>query len=132
MEVALPAFVDVRDVAESCLKVVEKGEGGEGRWLISAGVSRSRALSFRKLPVRWRWREYVGDDPPRCESISQSFSGQEIVNIIREDFPALHDRVPIGHPKEPDPRVYTIDNSKSKKELGTSCECHGWLSSEVS
>lgn len=46
------------------------------------------------------------------------FSFQKICDILREEFPELRDRVPIGNPGEPLPDVYDVDNTKVKSELG--------------
>ncbi|KAL7928310.1 hypothetical protein V8C35DRAFT_285374 [Trichoderma chlorosporum] len=46
------------------------------------------------------------------------FSFQQICDILREEFPNLRDRVPVGNPGEPITGVYDVDNAKVKKELG--------------
>ncbi|PTB62742.1 NAD(P)-binding protein [Trichoderma citrinoviride] len=46
------------------------------------------------------------------------FSFQQICDILREEFPELRDRVPVGNPGEPITGVYNVDNSKVKRELG--------------
>ncbi|KAH8128176.1 hypothetical protein ACSS6W_011022 [Trichoderma asperelloides] len=46
------------------------------------------------------------------------FSFQQICDILREEFPELRNRVPIGNPGEPIPDVYNVDNTKAKSELG--------------
>ncbi|KAM0453050.1 hypothetical protein ACHAPV_009165 [Trichoderma viride] len=46
------------------------------------------------------------------------FSFQKICDILREEFPELRDRVPIGSPGAPFPDVYGVDNTKVKSELG--------------
>lgn len=47
-----------------------------------------------------------------------NFSFQQICDILREEFPELRDRVPIGNPGAPLPDVYGVDNTKVKSELG--------------
>ncbi|KAL6872189.1 NAD(P)-binding protein [Trichoderma novae-zelandiae] len=46
------------------------------------------------------------------------FSYQQICDILREEFPELRGRVPVGNPGEPIIGVYNVDNSKVKRELG--------------
>ncbi|KAL6822660.1 hypothetical protein J3E69DRAFT_381851 [Trichoderma sp. SZMC 28015] len=46
------------------------------------------------------------------------FSFQQICDILREEFPNLRGRVPVGNPGEPITGVYDVDNTKAKKELG--------------
>ncbi|EHK21712.1 uncharacterized protein TRIVIDRAFT_70733 [Trichoderma virens Gv29-8] len=46
------------------------------------------------------------------------FSFQQICDILREEFPDLRDRVPVGNPGELITGVYDVDNTKVKKELG--------------
>lgn len=46
------------------------------------------------------------------------FSFQQICDILREEFPDLRGRVPVGNPGEPITGVYDVDNNKVKRELG--------------
>lgn len=54
----------------------------------------------------------------RYLTTSGNFNFQQICDILREEFPELRDRVPIGNPGAPLPDVYGVDNTKSKSELG--------------
>ncbi|KAM0263955.1 hypothetical protein ACHAQJ_000990 [Trichoderma viride] len=54
----------------------------------------------------------------RYLTTSGLFSFQKICDILREEFPELRDRVPIGSPGEPITGVYNVDNTKAKTELG--------------
>lgn len=54
----------------------------------------------------------------RYFTTSGLFSFQQICDILREEFPELRGRVPVGNPGEPITGVYNVDNTKAKKELG--------------
>ncbi|KAH7031528.1 uncharacterized protein B0I36DRAFT_363207 [Microdochium trichocladiopsis] len=47
-----------------------------------------------------------------------NYSYQQVVDIIRREFPELQATTPEGEAGAPLPPVYRIDNSKAKKELG--------------
>ena len=50
---------------------------------------------------------------------SGKYSYQMVCDIIRENFPEVRDRVPVGKPGSGlGQEVYKVDNSKAKKELG--------------
>jgi nucleoside-diphosphate-sugar epimerase len=47
-----------------------------------------------------------------------AYSFQKIVDVIREKFPELHDKVPVGEPGQALPNVYQLSTSKAKQDLG--------------
>lgn len=54
----------------------------------------------------------------RYLTVSSGYTYQEVCDIIRKNFPEKRDTTPEGTPNAPYPNVYTLDNSKIKKELG--------------
>jgi nucleoside-diphosphate-sugar epimerase len=46
-----------------------------------------------------------------------TYTYQQVCDIIREEFPELRDLTPEGETGAPLPKVYKVDNSKSRKEL---------------
>ncbi|TVY56237.1 putative uncharacterized oxidoreductase [Lachnellula cervina] len=54
----------------------------------------------------------------RYLTASSGYTYQQICDIIRKDFPEKRNLVPEGTPNAPYPDVYTLDNSKVKKQLG--------------
>ena len=53
------------------------------------------------------------------------FQYQQICNLVREKFPQLQDRVPLGNPDEPLPEFYRLNHERATKELGIK-----WISFE--
>jgi nucleoside-diphosphate-sugar epimerase len=47
-----------------------------------------------------------------------NYTYQQICDIIRQDFPSKRALTPEGEAGAPLPRVYKVDNSKAKRELG--------------
>ncbi len=47
-----------------------------------------------------------------------NYTYQQIVDIIRREFPEVRDRTPEGQTGAPMPDVYKVSNEKAKKELG--------------
>lgn len=47
-----------------------------------------------------------------------SFNYQQIIDIIRKEFPELRNTTPEGDPKMSLPEVFKVDNSKSVRDLG--------------
>jgi nucleoside-diphosphate-sugar epimerase len=47
-----------------------------------------------------------------------NYTYQQICDIIRQDFPEKRPLVPEGEPGQEMPKVYKVDNSKTRRELG--------------
>lgn len=49
---------------------------------------------------------------------NSAYSYQQICDIIRENFPQLHDLTPKGNTGAPLPPIYKLDTTKAENELG--------------
>lgn len=49
---------------------------------------------------------------------TSAFTNQQICDIVRDEYPQLRDRVPVGNTGETLPSMYCVDNTKATEQLG--------------
>lgn len=52
----------------------------------------------------------------------QNYDNNEAADIIRSSFPEIASRVPKSNDEYKKSKVYKLDNSKAKKEMGIDCK----------